>query len=610
MLPSPFERLSLRCFSSLQGNLKRVNTCTLRLQIPTEDLPETEPSNQETSSSSDSDSRNDLDSQSPDHSSQGASSQITDSDVEKAIKHFVTRKPSNYKAKANPSSSRDALGSSELINPHKYDSLAQILTANSSATILPLDFIVQNDATPYDQLLRAQGEDLQHPKNHARLSVTKILPFNWCELKSMFNVYSGVFQKTATKPMLRGKVEHSTYEHATHPAEKYSINVNGITKHINIEKTRSFMKDTELPVQPIKEYDLQGLYAMLSELPVEPVLRELASNWTSTILRLLTLFQFGECREVLVQGLYNKAEQALLQTDEQLSSTSSSDYIIISGVIDHLVLESGSAEGAFDGYQEELRDSIPDFLDISELINQIQLKADRWCDQSDSLLYITVKDLKTRRTRSLPHPLQQQSAKYQVGMYRKFLEILSIDPKLTYQMLLINARKRGIDPYSVLPEPLVIELVLGNYYLIKDFDRLKHGKPIGFAPYDNDSHIKGNFNISSAGKYTIGNNLSGDWTNPPTLAYLAARLAQLHHSINPFLSSQNFIEYSCQGKVFRQIKDIYHEEDIDSAIRHGMDLWLGHREPETPFIKSICKNCEFRKQCEWHLRQEGAINNI
>ncbi|VEU20573.1 DEKNAAC101482 [Brettanomyces naardenensis] len=572
-------------------SLKRVNTCTLKLRIA---LKETDKSTLETDLESETDKQSTVATNYP------PSTHVTDSEVEDAIKLFVTPPASKDDAAVET----PKLPLPGAIDVHRYDLLASQLTNSPNATILPRNFILKAKSTPYDQLCLSQGKDPS--KSIARLSVTKILPFNWCELRTIFNVYDGVFEKPQTAPMLRGKLEHSVFERTTHPSKSYSIDLDGVEKEIHIEQTHSF---SQLPAEPIVQEELEDIGKR--GLQIDPKLRELAVKWTSTVLRLLTLFQFGECREVLVHAMYDRENSCLLEGGGATGSSplDPDNYILISGIIDHLMFENDTAEGVFEGYQEELKDSITDFLDISDLIKQVGLRANTWCDKNDPFLYVTVKDLKTRKSRSLPHPAQQQSAKYQVGMYRKFLELLSRDPRLTYQLMIINAQKRGIDPFQVLPEALVSELILQNHYLIRDFERLKNGKQIGFEAYDEDSRVsKDHFKLSLRGESTTPSQLLGKWETPPTLAYLAARMSQLYHTLNPFFSDRNYIEYSCQGEVFRQMPYRYNEKEIDQAIDQGMALWLGKREPEGPFVKSICKYCDFHQQCEWHLRQEGAIN--
>lgn len=534
---------------------------------------------------------------------------IPDEEVRQAILKFVNigNKSVNKKVAALKS---EKPKSTDEIDGHQFDSLAGKLSGEKGCRILPERFVVAGRVTPYEQLSAVKGENPAEKRHSTRISVTSITPKSWCELQRMYFVYSGVTEKPATAPMIRGSKEHLGYEHHTHPQKQFVLEVNGKKRDVHIEETHTFAEKDKLPLERLGRGDLGDLYTQLDRLGerVDPSTKELAGKWASSILRFLSLFQFGECREVLVNALYDVEGDRLLDSRHSKPDLPlrPSDYIIVSGIIDHLKLESGSFEGAFEAYQEELKTSITDALDISDLIEQIAKRSRQWANRSDPMLYMTVKDIKTRRTASLPAPPQIESAISQVGMYRKFLEILSLDPEVTYHMMIANALKRGIDPYVPLPQAVVFPLCLQNNYLIKDFARIKHGKAIGFKPYDQDPLIPHNYlsnvDITLPQDSEILSELVGSWEEPPTLAYMAARLAQLYNLMNPFFSDIGSIEYSNKGSVFRQINCKYNEAAIDNDIMHGIDLWMGKREPAHPFFPSICKRCIFRKQCEWHLK--------
>ena len=538
---------------------------------------------------------------------------IPDEDVVAAILKFVSIDDKSANKKAPALSAKNAESAGE-IDDHQFDFLAEKLTGKRGCRILPERFVVAGRMTPYEQFSAVKGENPYEKRHDTRISVTSITPKNWCELQRMFDVYSGVLEKPATAPMIRGSKEHLGYEHHTHPQKQFSLKVNGKKRDVHIEETHTFAEKEKLPLERLGTDDLGDLYTQLDRLGerVDSDTKMLAGKWASSILRFLSLFQFGECREVLVNALYDVKGNKLLDSrgGKPRLPLEPADYIIISGIIDHLKLESGSYEGAFETYQEELKSSITDALDISDLIHQIAKKSRQWADRSDPMIYMTVKDIKTRRTASLPAPQQIQSAISQVGMYRKFLELLSLDPEVTYHMMIANALKRGVDPYAPLPQAVVFPLSLQNNYLIKDFARIKLGKAIGFRPYDQDPFIprdySSNVDLTLPEDSEILSVLLGNWKSPPTLAYMAARLAQLYHLMNPFFSSIGSIEYSNKGSIFRQINCRYDEAAINDDIKHGMNLWLGKREPEHPFFASICKRCVFRKQCEWNLKNNDG----
>ncbi|GME78120.1 unnamed protein product [[Candida] boidinii] len=170
--------------------------------------------------------------------------------------------------------------------------------------------------------------------------------------------------------------------------------------------------------------------------------------------------------------------------------------VLISGIIDHLAFESKHSDAVLQ-YRKELRDymdekanrakldiknknnnnnnnsdpfnSLNYLRDLNCIIPAVETKAKEWCDPSDPMIFLSVKDVKTRQSKYLPHPYLRQLAQIQVNMYRRFLGILSGETddeingikgnnpvEFTYNMLLTNLRKRGIDPDQTIPSSVSI----------------------------------------------------------------------------------------------------------------------------------------------------------
>ncbi|GME83433.1 unnamed protein product [Ambrosiozyma monospora] len=145
----------------------------------------------------------------------------------------------------------------------------------------------------------------------------------------------------------------------------------------------------------------------------------LIKSWTRNLLRLTDLLKFGECREIMVFGILDKETKQLLTKplnnqaiEPDGSNLVKSRYIILSGIIDHLVLENRvEATGIFEEYQNELTEKLNDEIDHNELIQASHELAPTWND----LLQVTLKDLKTRPYRSVPDGKTQKVHEYQVG---------------------------------------------------------------------------------------------------------------------------------------------------------------------------------------------------
>lgn len=95
---------------------------------------------------------------------------------------------------------------------YQIDALADRLNNLKHSKYLPLEFTTTvKDGTPYDYLAKASiGQEKK------RLSVTKIIPYRYCELKSMYEVYLG-FEMHRSEAMKRGVEIHRTMEINDHP---------------------------------------------------------------------------------------------------------------------------------------------------------------------------------------------------------------------------------------------------------------------------------------------------------------------------------------------------------------------------------------------------------
>ncbi|OWB85272.1 hypothetical protein B5S33_g3933 [[Candida] boidinii] len=388
---------------------------------------------------------------------------------------------------------------------------------------------------------------------------------------------------------------------------------------------------------------------------------KLSLEWSRNILRLTQLIQYGGSREILVHGMYDTQKHHLLTKNtknyKDLLQDDTNRVVLISGIIDNLVFESKYSD-ALPQYTRELRDymdkkahqaktdsksgnnnnpfnSLNYLRDLNCIIPSVQAKAEEWCDPSDPMIFLSVKDVKTRQSKSLPHPYLRQLAQVQVNMYRRFLGILSgeadeetngiksNDPiEFTYNMLLTNLRKRGIDPDQTIPSSVVFTLLLNNSYLLEDFKRLCNGEPIGFSPFDNDEMYKTkeknsfeilNFlkrkdndpeNFSNYILDRVDSSLFKTWKKPVNFKYIAARLAQLYNSLSSFLSNENSIEYVTKKGIFHTLDYSYSEHTTDVCLKAGVSLWLNERPPKPPMFPFLCKSCQFRYQCEWTIEKQ------
>ncbi|KAG7694222.1 hypothetical protein KL951_004100 [Ogataea haglerorum] len=483
----------------------------------------------------------------------------------------------------------------------KQDQLMAKLAGKYDAQYLPRDHFAPG--TPLQQLeLLSAGKPGQ-----IRLSVTKILTGAYCELQRMYQLYMGVTEVPQTREMLRGSQEHEQIELKTHPVVEVRVN----NETVRVDRTVRLKPSVEadVPVTTPLPDELAQIYGLFVDEGFE---KSIAHQWSRNVSRLAQLVAFGSAREILVHAYYDQRQQQLyVGGDPRLGEQDSvrPDLVLISGVIDLLSLAGD--ETAFSLYQRELETQLDNPLDLAQLVAAVDSTAASWTD----LLELHVADLKTRSYRKLPPPATQQLNFVQVAMYARFLELLAQDPVETYQMLLLNLRKRNIDPATVLDPSLVVYLLLNNNYLIADLLRLQQGQDIGFAPFDAAaatrpaqsytlSCLEPVFHSSTADPRleTLQQNVPSQlaleqWARVPTFELMAARTAQLLGTLRQFNIAQTAVDYSHQGAVFSSTARSYNREFADHSIATGMDLWLAKRPPLGPAYKGLCQTCEFAPRC-------------
>ncbi|KAG7918807.1 hypothetical protein KL905_003818 [Ogataea polymorpha] len=483
----------------------------------------------------------------------------------------------------------------------KQDQLMAKLTGKYDAQYLPRDYFAPG--TPLQQLELLSGGK----PGQIRLSVTKILTGAYCELQKMYQLYMGVTEVPRTQEMLRGSQEHEQIELKTHPVTE--VHVNNAT--VRVDRTMRLKPSVEeaIPVTTPLPDELAQIYGLFVDETFE---KSTAHQWSRNVSRLAQLVTFGSAREILVHAYYDQRLQQLYVGGEPEigeKDNACPDLVLISGVIDLLSLAGD--ETAFSLYQRELETQLDNPLDLAQLVASVGATAVSWSD----LLELHVADLKTRSYRKLPPPATQQLNFVQVAMYARFLELLAQDPAETYQMLLLNLRKRSIDPTTVLDPSLVVYLLLNNNYLIADLFRLQQGQDIGFAPFDASAAnrsaenytlgcLKPIFHSNTADprlktlQQTVPSQLALEqWTRVPTFELLAARTAQLLGTLRQFNIAQTAVDYSHQGEVFSSTARPYNRQFADHSIATGMDLWLAKRAPLGPAYKSLCQTCEFAPRC-------------
>lgn len=577
----------------------------------------------------------------------------------------------------------------------RIDALADYLSGKRSSKYLPSRFIAKRKLVPYNELCQIESND------KARLSVTKILPHAYCELRDMYQLYLGGI-RVETKAMKDGRKVHQILEEQTHPqidlyletqsgdeeivkidkstdlydiktdkqkidshrsdtqfeSDVISVNARKITgKEILVEtesldteeKRMKYLKEkysiedidseedtkhsvissdhllTEIKHTQTFQAEkidvgteeaakaVDGNLIIMKLLDTGLILRSQVHKIAQTVRRLINLFEFGRGREVLVHGLYNRKEEKLLTKLPAGGEIHSDDYIIISGVIDDLYLTSDH-EDAFKAFQKELQDELKEAYDFEETFRAIRAKTKQWTDINDPMLYLIVNDDKSRSDKRRPSLTYQKTQLLQVGMYRRFLGLLSEDVNFTYESWRFNMESRHESLDSPMDNTLVSFSYFVNHYLLNDFIKLKRGEPLEFTgilrpPLQSAEKLDKPYFFENTTNVKQLDVLEGEWVNPPTFAHIIGRLAQTQCLLNDFLSDKLQVSYinrtdgHCLGTITQQ----YDEKYVSKQMGEGMELWLGKREPSSTNYEQACNYCDFKEKCQIPDRRKGLL---
>ncbi|CDO92475.1 unnamed protein product [Kluyveromyces dobzhanskii CBS 2104] len=419
-----------------------------------------------------------------------------------------------------------------------------------------------------------------------RLSVTKLLTKRWCELNQMYDIYSRlpIFQHRQLKV---GKAGHEKLEKAIH----------GIAPAVE-----DFMETYEWELAKDDTH-------------------QLADNWFQCLHRLITLFSTGEAREILCHAYIDSRTCQLIDGEVK-----DDQDILISGIIDHVIL--------FHVNDRRPKSLEPDLREVNGFdLQQILSYLDRTVPQVENL-QIAVSDVKTRPRAIVPnHASVVHASKLQVMYYRNFLETLGQDPNVTYQRLLLNATRRGINVDDHINISNLIYFMEIDSSIRPDLERIMSGQPIGFEPFDKHYELKAGdeepitgdpneYNLSPYADSTMEEStlerygvFYQKWVNPPTLRYFAARLAQMYEKLTPLLSNQLMIEYYTGDYKFYTERFQYDPQLLQEECHSSSQFWFGKRpvEPIAPTKKNIvtfCKHCDFHDVCSWRASGNNLFKDL
>ena len=443
----------------------------------------------------------------------------------------------------------------------------------------------------FDKSLPTMYDCITESKSHGRLSVTKMMTKSWCELRYSYDVYSKL-DKLVTRNISSGIAFHKSLEDKL------------IIENIDLQ---NFLKS-----QQMESFEKTIVY-----------------KWQDTMERLINTFSnTGEAREILCHGyIGNKGTdkpqdgEFVLNVDNliQRPKQESKDIMLVSGIIDHLKwVQNKETNRTFDLF-DDIFDDVNITNDISKLISSLKTEIPKRLNNWK----LQITDVKTRQTFTIPNQTSvQRGSKLQIMYYRKFMDILTLDPQHTYSMLLLNAKKRDLDIDKPL-EPLeIIALMIKNPSIILDMKRIRDGEAINFEPFDNDVQETIPAEEFTASCNNLPPNLKEEfqefmvpWKKPVTLRYFAARLAQTYNLFKSSLSDYLLIEYYCRGKNFHNVPFKYDESLLKEHNSDRTNYLLGkrHVEPIDQTLENFltfCRHCEYQSICSWKHEGEQKLKTL
>lgn len=444
-----------------------------------------------------------------------------------------------------------------------------------------------------------------------RLSVTKLLVFSWCELRSFYQVYSGSARLPSTQAMTQGTKLHSKLEAEIHP----EIDTTEIEQFLLSNAVSLGELQKAVPIEEDKVVFYLG------------EVERLAVDWAEMLIeRLFSLIMGAEAREILLHGYLNFNNRLFVTNKDEIRDPSS---VLVSGIVDYVKLQN--LTNPSDG---TLFDDIHGFVDdnFDQVDNVPLVDLSKFLPEAKQILQhydfrLTFTDVKTRSAPQIPRQESVlEAAKFQTFYYRHFFQLLSRDSRFTYFSLIENAERRGHDVDKPLSILTTICLLRKHYHILfKDFLRLANGEPIGFAPFDDSAKSMAYDFVSvfqSSDEFSLANPnhthffeqlreidgieydlillpLLKVWKTPPTLRYLAARASQLFGVFEENLGDVTSVEYRLNKTSQLLLENVYEYDfsEFQVEVESASKFWNGEREAVPTEDLLRCSFCEFQSKC-------------
>ncbi|WLF76572.1 Mitochondrial 5'-3' exonuclease and sliding exonuclease [Lodderomyces elongisporus] len=455
----------------------------------------------------------------------------------------------------------DDLGESQLLQNEKLVHIYEnwhVPQDQNLPTMNPLHN--RDDSSPF-QFYKNNNTDKSITRN-PRLSTTKMLIDNWCQLREYYEVFSGSI-RTENEAMNIGKQHHANLEEETHPEILKDLGSINEFIGVKVEELKHFLKHNSVhDVQKNNEMDkfeLEKEYVAnntISKQNLEDLLQIesedlLALDWADQIIyRLFILLTRSHAREVLVHGHIDLKRHEFLSQQSYEVKEANVDYqsklrdaILVSGVIDLLKLANPNdlhdyimfvEAGNMIEFEFEKDQNQTPIIDLTIFLTEMKLLLKEY---STANLSLTLSDIKTRQRNSLP---KQESviagAKLQTFYYRYMFEILGSNEHMGYEFLLKNAKARNLDVDKPLSPLTVLKILVKHHDLFyKDFVKLSRGESIGHEAFD--AHTSASSSSSSFSTSSSSSCSSSTFSGFPTISTKARKPYHFHalfQDINEF----------------------------------------------------------------------------
>lgn len=261
-----------------------------------------------------------------------------------------------------------------------------------------------------------QGDDTSSSKEFPRLSVTRLLSRQWCQLQYVYQIYSGK-RFRPTFRMKRGTKSHYKLEKHTHPEVQYDKIV------------------------------FPGFHMSRADTEAEIIAERIS--------KLIDLLYKCHAREVYIHGFLGLDGQPVLD------GFGDNQHVLVTGVVDHIEI-SRAVLLPEDGHQAGL----------SELIAAARSRI----RASSSSLAMVISDVKTRGASTLPSLGNTiEYSKIQVLTYKDLVRTITSSPSVCARSHYEYFRRKRVDLDGVVSPEFAVNLLRKFPYYTKEFERLCTG---------------------------------------------------------------------------------------------------------------------------------------